>query len=91
MTRKLTETELRQCAEVLTAEPLAGGWPELEKFARAIIAADRALRVPMPGDEIFRIARRLAPKYVDGMTYVPEWVIELVRAAEAFHGIGEKV
>jgi hypothetical protein len=37
--KRLTDEELRQCAEAMDAEPLAEGWPELEKFARAIEAA----------------------------------------------------
>jgi hypothetical protein len=37
--KRLTDEELRQCAEAMDAEPLAEGWPELEKFARAVEAA----------------------------------------------------
>lgn len=35
----LTMDEMRECAKALDAEPLAGGWCELIKFARAIEAA----------------------------------------------------
>ena len=34
--RGLTEEEKRECAQAMEAEPLAEGWPELVKFARAI-------------------------------------------------------
>ena len=36
--RSLTEEEKRKCAQAMDAEPLAEGWPELVKFARAIEA-----------------------------------------------------
>jgi len=32
----LTDEEMRECAQAVNAEPLAEGWPELIKFARAI-------------------------------------------------------
>jgi len=32
----LTEEKMRECAQAMNAEPLAEGWPELVKFARAI-------------------------------------------------------
>jgi len=32
----LTDEEMRKCCESMDAEPLAEGWPELIKFARAI-------------------------------------------------------
>lgn len=59
-------------------------------FARAIESLVRSklgAGVPMRGDDIYRIARRLAPKVVDGMVYVPEWIVPLVRAVEESHGI----
>ena len=34
--RPLTDEEMRECAQAMDAEPLAEGWPELIKFARAI-------------------------------------------------------
>ena len=34
--RPLTDEEMRECAQAMNAEPLAEGWPELIKFARAI-------------------------------------------------------
>jgi hypothetical protein len=34
--RGLTDEEKRECAQAMDAEPLAEGWPELVKFARAI-------------------------------------------------------
>ena len=34
--RPLTDEEMRECAQSMNAEPLAEGWPELIKFARAI-------------------------------------------------------
>jgi len=34
--RGLTEEEKRECAQAMDAEPLAEGWSELVKFARAI-------------------------------------------------------
>ena len=34
--KPLTEEEMRECAQSMNAEPLAEGWPELIKFARAI-------------------------------------------------------
>ena len=37
--KPLTDEEMRECAKAMDAEPLAGGWPELIKFARAIEAA----------------------------------------------------
>ena len=37
--RGLTEEEKRECAQAMDAEPLAEGWPELVKFARAIETA----------------------------------------------------
>lgn len=35
----LTDEEMRGCAQAMDSEPLAEGWPELIKFARAIEAA----------------------------------------------------
>jgi hypothetical protein len=35
----LSDEQLRQCAQAMEAEPLAEGWPELIKFARALEAA----------------------------------------------------
>ena len=32
----LTDEEMRECAQAMDAEPLAEGWDELIKFARAI-------------------------------------------------------
>jgi len=49
-------------------------------FARAVIAADRAKRVPMTDSQI-----DAAWICTDG-----EGFIEGIRAAEAFHGIGSK-
>ena len=37
--KPLTDEEMRECAKAMDAEPLAGGWLELIKFARAIEAA----------------------------------------------------
>ena len=34
--KPLTGEEMRECAQAMNAEPLAEGWPELIKFARAI-------------------------------------------------------
>ena len=34
--KPLTDEEMRECAQAMNAEPLAEGWPELIKFARAI-------------------------------------------------------
>ena len=34
--KPLTDDEMRECAQAMNAEPLAEGWPELIKFARAI-------------------------------------------------------
>ena len=34
--KPLTDEEMRECAQSMNAEPLAEGWPELIKFARAI-------------------------------------------------------
>jgi hypothetical protein len=34
--KPLTDERLRKCAQAMDAEPLAEGWPELVKFARAI-------------------------------------------------------
>lgn len=34
----LTDEEMRECAQAMDAEPLAEGWTELIKFARAIEA-----------------------------------------------------
>ena len=34
--KPLTDEEMRECAQAMDAEPLAEGWPELIKFARAI-------------------------------------------------------
>jgi hypothetical protein len=36
--KPLTEEEMLECAKEMNAEPLAEGWPELVKFARAIEA-----------------------------------------------------
>ena len=41
-TKDLTDDDLRVCFKATnTSEPLAEGWPGLERFARAVIAADR--------------------------------------------------
>jgi len=37
--KPLTNAEMRECAQAMDAEPLAEGWSELAKFARAIEAA----------------------------------------------------
>lgn len=34
--KPLTDEQMRECAQAMNAEPLAEGWPELIKFARAI-------------------------------------------------------
>ncbi len=34
--KPMTDEEMRECAQAMNAEPLAEGWPELIKFARAI-------------------------------------------------------
>ena len=34
--KPLSDEEMRECAQAMNAEPLAEGWPELIKFARAI-------------------------------------------------------
>ena len=34
--KPLRDEEMRECAQAMNAEPLAEGWPELIKFARAI-------------------------------------------------------
>lgn len=34
--KPLTDEEVRKCCQAMDAEPLAEGWPELIKFARAI-------------------------------------------------------
>ena len=34
--KPLTDEEMRECAQAMDAEPLAEGWSELIKFARAI-------------------------------------------------------
>ena len=34
--KPLTDEVMRECAQAMNAEPLAEGWPELIKFARAI-------------------------------------------------------
>ena len=39
LTKPLTDAEMRQAANAMDAEPLAEGWKELIKFARAIEAA----------------------------------------------------
>lgn len=54
-------------------------------FARAIIAADRALRVPMTDEEI-NDAYGLARVQHDHIPH--DDVVRIVRAAERFHGIG---
>lgn len=43
-------------------------------------------RQPLRGEEIYRMARGLLPKYV-GMPFVPEWVVPFARAIEEAHGI----
>jgi hypothetical protein len=37
----LTDEEMRECAQAMDAEPLAEGWKELVKFARAIEAKSK--------------------------------------------------
>jgi len=52
-------------------------------FARAVIAADRAKRVPMTVEQCADAMRKIHPS-------VCHYVFEGIRAAEAFHGIGSK-
>ena len=76
MTRELTDAEIGAVRDSFGDEPVM-----LYAFARAVIKADRALRVPMTEQEVaaaFSYAG-LNGNFVTG-----------IRAAERHHGIGEK-
>ena len=85
MTRELTDEQLLAMwagNDERALRPVLGG-NKIKDFARAIIKADRALRVPMTEDEI-------DAKWE--LSYARCWIEfeEGIRAAEAFHGIGAK-
>ena len=93
MTRELTDEQIKElaleafdCTWDADDETLVNRYGHgvylwrFADFARAVIEADRALRVPMTDSEI-----DASWVGTDG-----EGFIEGIRAAEAFHGIGEK-
>lgn len=82
MTRELTDEQLVALWQQQSGDVVCN-------FARAVIAADRALRVPMTAQD--RANALDAAVDEEDVEAADMWVfIEGIRAAERHHGIGEK-
>lgn len=86
MSRELKDLEIKEILDKCDSGQESSEY--LLSFARAVIAADRALRVPMTPEQVQALLHDTA--YISASHESRADFINGIRHGERFHGIGEK-